>query len=48
VMRGQSPGSFPYRGITKTRLIINRAAAAAAGLQIPPSLASRAETVKAY
>jgi len=43
VIRGQSPATFPYHGITKTRLLINRAAAAEAGMQIPDSVAQQAE-----
>ena len=43
VMRGESPASFPYQGITKTRLLVNRQAAEAVGLRIPESVARRAE-----
>jgi len=43
VMRGESLASFPYRGITKTRLLVNRQAAEAVGLRIPESVARRAE-----
>jgi ABC-type uncharacterized transport system substrate-binding protein len=43
VMRGESPASFPYQGIAKTRLLVNRRAAGAVGLQIPESVARRAE-----
>jgi ABC-type uncharacterized transport system substrate-binding protein len=43
VMRGENPASFPYRGITKTRLLVNRQAAEAVGLRIPESVARRAE-----
>jgi ABC-type uncharacterized transport system substrate-binding protein len=43
VMRGESPASFPYRGITKTRLLVNREAAVLARLTIPESIARRAE-----
>jgi len=43
VMRGESPASFPYQGITKTRLLVNRQAAEAVGLGIPESVARRAE-----
>jgi ABC-type uncharacterized transport system substrate-binding protein len=42
-MRGESPASFPYQGIAKTRLLVNRRAAGAVGLQIPESVARRAE-----
>jgi ABC-type uncharacterized transport system substrate-binding protein len=43
VMRGESPASFPYQGIAKTRLLVNRGAAGAVGLQIPESVTRRAE-----
>jgi putative ABC transport system substrate-binding protein len=43
VMRGESPASFPYQGIAKTRLLVNRQAAEAVGLRIPESVARRAE-----
>jgi ABC-type uncharacterized transport system substrate-binding protein len=43
VMRGESPASFPYQGITKTRLLVNRQAAEAVGLRIPESVSRRAE-----
>jgi ABC-type uncharacterized transport system substrate-binding protein len=43
VMRGESPASFPYQGITKTRLLVNREAAEAVGLRIPESVSRRAE-----
>jgi ABC-type uncharacterized transport system substrate-binding protein len=43
IMRGENPSSFPYRGITKTRLLINLEAAALARLTIPESIARRAQ-----
>jgi ABC-type uncharacterized transport system substrate-binding protein len=43
VMRGESPAAFPYRGISKTRLLVNPQAAAAAGMEIPEDVARRAE-----
>jgi len=46
VMRGENPSSFPYRGISKTRLLINREAASLARLSIPDSVARRAESGK--
>ena len=45
VIRGASPAQFPYEGITRTRLMINRRVAAAANLAIPPAVLSRAELV---
>lgn len=46
VMRGENPSSFPYRGIVKTRLLINPEAASLARLSIPDSVARRAEKAK--
>jgi ABC-type uncharacterized transport system substrate-binding protein len=43
VMRGENPAAFPYHGVTKTRLLVNRQAAEAVGLRIPESVARRAE-----
>ena len=45
VMRGASPARFPYRGIEKTRLIVNPRAALEVGLEIPTQVLRRAETV---
>lgn len=45
ILRGESPGAIPYRGITKTVLAVNPAAAAAAGLRLPESLVARASIV---
>jgi len=42
VIRGESPGSFPYQGIRRTRLLVNRAAAREAGMTIPPAVLARA------
>ena len=46
VIRGASPADFPYRGITKTRLIVNPQSALAAKLQIPVPVLRRAEIAK--
>ncbi len=46
VIRGASPAQFPYRGITKTRLIVNPPAALAARAQIPETILRRAEVAK--
>lgn len=46
VIRGASPGQFPYKGITRTRLIINRRTAAAVHLSIPDPLLRRAEVLE--
>ena len=43
IMRGESPANIPFQSMTKTRIIINPKGAAACGMQIPPSLAARAE-----
>lgn len=45
VLRGESPGSIPYRGISKTVLAVNPAAAAEAGLKLPEALVARASIV---
>jgi len=45
VIRGASPASFPYRGIAKTRLVVNRKAAEAANMRIPEAILRRAEKV---
>lgn len=46
VIRGASPAQFPYRGIIKTRLIVNPSAALAAKLRIPEPVLRRAEVAK--
>ncbi len=46
VIRGASPAQFPYRGITRTRLIVNPRMALAARLRIPDSILRRAEIVR--
>jgi ABC-type uncharacterized transport system substrate-binding protein len=43
VMRGESPGRFPYQGIRRTRLLVNPEAARAVGLTIPEGVMKRAE-----
>lgn len=45
VLRGESPASIPYRGITRTVLAVSPEAAAAAGLALPADLLSRAAVV---
>ncbi len=46
VIRGASPAQFPYRGITRTRLIVNPRTAIAARLRVPDSILRRAQVVK--
>ncbi len=46
VMRGASPAQFPYRGISRTVLIVNREAALAAKLRMPESVLRRARIAK--
>ena len=46
VIRGASPAQFPYRGITKTKLIVNPEAALGAKLRIPESVLRRAQITK--
>jgi ABC-type uncharacterized transport system substrate-binding protein len=45
VMRGEAPGSIPFVGFAKTRLIVNAGAARSLGLTLPPSLLGRADQV---
>jgi ABC-type uncharacterized transport system substrate-binding protein len=45
VMRGESPASIPLQPLTKTRTILNLAAARAAGLAIPESVLKKADKV---
>lgn len=45
IIRGASPSQFPYKGISRTRLIVNRRAAAAANLSIPETVLRRAEVI---
>ena len=45
VLRGESPAAIPYRGITKTVLAVNPAAAAEAGLRLPEALVARSALV---
>ena len=47
VMRGASPARFPYRGITKTRLVANPRAALEVNLKIPEQVLRRAEVLDA-
>src|SRR5262249_6351222 len=41
IMRGESPARIPIQSFTKTRLLINREAARAVGLEIPQSILRR-------
>ncbi|MCL5743896.1 MAG: ABC transporter substrate-binding protein [Acidobacteria bacterium] len=45
IIRGANPAQFPYRGITKTKLIVNPRAARAAKLRIPQAVLRRAQIV---
>ena len=45
ILRGESPAHIPIQLVSKTRLVINLANAAACGLTIPPSLLDRADEV---
>ncbi len=45
VMRGESPASIPIQPLSKNKLIINLAAARAAGLTIPASILKKADRV---
>jgi len=45
VMRGESPATMPFEPFTRTRVIVNNAAAKAAGLMSPPDIVSKANKV---
>ena len=45
VMRGESPASIPCETVTSTRVIVNHAAARAAGLVTPPAIVAKASKV---
>jgi putative tryptophan/tyrosine transport system substrate-binding protein len=45
VMRGERPGGIPFQAVSRTRLIVNLAAARDAGLTIPPAIVERASEV---
>ena len=45
VMRGEQPGTIPFEGVSKTKLLINEGAARSLGLAIPPAVAKRADQV---
>ena len=45
VMRGESPGSMPFVGISTTKFVVNMATARALGLTPPPALLAKADEV---
>jgi ABC-type uncharacterized transport system substrate-binding protein len=45
VMRGERPATIPIQLVSKTRIVVNRANAAACGLELPDSLLRQADEV---
>jgi ABC-type uncharacterized transport system substrate-binding protein len=44
-MRGESPADIPFQPLRSLRILVNRDAARAVGLEIPESVLKRAATV---
>ena len=45
VMRGENPATIPFQGVSKTKLVLNQAAAGRLGMTIPPAVLKRADQV---
>jgi putative ABC transport system substrate-binding protein len=45
IMRGENPAKIPFEKVSRTRLIINPAAAEAAGLKLPADFVKTADEV---
>jgi len=44
-MRGESPATIPFASVTSSHVIVNQAAARAAGLTTPQSVVAKANKV---